>query len=275
MGNRHWRGEIFMLMPHAGVSFRSNKEREYIGASTISWAHIPTSSTFICTRLSKNNLADAERIFQTFVPADAKRRYLAHAAALDHALCIVFFCVYKSTPRNIFSPRGTFSQDTAPTKTERCCVRVMRASNALKGAARPPIHCSFGIWEPFERALVHVCVLLLRRRGAAERDKGRICADIRGATLTTPANITDITFFSFGRCQWQPFGALDIRLHSECLLRTQKEPTSKATWGEIDTWLEKTRYGSCSSFRLQKKLFYILVNSFSVFIFVSGAKFPS
>jgi hypothetical protein len=86
------------------------------------------------------------------------------------ALCIVSLLLYiSSTIKKMFpAGAGAFLQDAA------------RASKREK----PPAHSLF-IRDLSLLSESSMCVRFIaeRRRGAAERDKGRICADIRGATL--------------------------------------------------------------------------------------------
>lgn len=94
---------------------------------------------------------------------------------------------------------------------------------------------------------IYVCVLLPSADEVPQRDKGRICADIRGATLAlcsvghTPAN----RYYIFSLIRSLPMATFLVRcLILDCQVNAfcaPKEPriASKASRGEIDTWLEK------------------------------------
>lgn len=188
------------------MSFRSNKEHEYIRtpghqqylikhAHSASFKHLSAHAFLKITQ-------PTEREFSYFCSSWCKK-------AIFGARC----CTWSRTRhfalspfwREIFSllraPRA-FAQDAAPTKTD--CEMLC----ALKEAARPLIvHLGF---EPLSWWCVLQCVRFIAALARWRTDKGRICADIRGATLGV---VTDITlFFHSAVANGNLLHAHDIRL---------------------------------------------------------------
>ena len=157
-------------------------------ASTIYlWAHIPSSSTFICTRLSKNNSADAERIFHNFCSSWCSEKIFgarSYTWSLDHALrtlhCLPF--VQKCSLL-----AGAFLQDAARLKKRQ--------------AARPLI-----VHKGFEPLCAFYCRAPTRCRREI-RGGFVLISEVRHSVCSVVTHQLQILhfFFSFGRCQWQPF----------------------------------------------------------------------